>query len=167
MPVRPDPKDYDLSLLAKADARQATLERMRGKLASSSPVVLQRAEKRRSGARMSAFAWTWRISLTLLFLGANIYVLGFRDSPVRTAIKARTAPMLRAPIPSMPVDDQALYWTYALYDFDRLKQRFGAPSEAVIDAGAARRNLETLMPKISERTRFEIRKYLPRSRGRA
>lgn len=166
MPARPDPKDFNHSLIpGEAAARQAMLERMRGKLAAPSGASIAREERRRRAAGGKAWAWGWRIALVAAFLGANAFILGSGDD-IAAVAKVRRAPSVQPPR-SLAPNDQALYWTYALYDFDRLKARYGAPANAVIDASEARRRLAELLPKVDERTRFLIRKYHARPGGRA
>lgn len=159
MPARPDPKPYDHSLLAATDARRAMLEKMRGKLAAPSQASLAMAEKRRKAERGKVIGLGFRILLILSFLGANAVIFGFREE-IAGVVKVRRAPTVGNP-KSLGLNDQALYWTYALYDFDRLKASYGAPANAVVDAAMARRKLEELMPKVDERTRFIIRRYMP------
>lgn len=165
MPPRPDPKPYDHSLLAATDARRAMLEKMRSKLAAPSQASLALAEKRKKAERNKVIGLGFRILLVLSFLGANAAIFGFREEIV-SVVKVRRAPAIGNP-KSLGVNDQALYWTYALYDFDRLKARYGAPANAVVDASAARRKLDELMPKVDERTRFIIRRYMPGNGSRA
>lgn len=166
MQTRRDPKPFDLSLLAKDPGREAMLEKMRGKLAAPSQAVLAREEKARKAVRMSRFSWGWRVGLVALFLAANAALVGFKDEIKVAAKRQRTAPSLVEP-KALSVNDQALYWTFALYDFNRLKATFGAPDNAVIDAAAARRNLEALIPRVDVHTRVAIEKYRPRPRSRA
>lgn len=166
MQTRRDPRQYDLSLLARDPGREAVLERMRSKLAAPSQAVLAREEKARKAVRMGRLAWGWRIGMVALFLAANAALVGFRDEIKVAAAKRRTAPMLADP-KALSVNDQALYWTYALYDFNRLKSTYGAPDNAVIDAAAAKRNLEALLPRVDLPTRIRIDNYRPRPGGRA
>lgn len=163
MTPKPNPHDPRVSLLAAdAAAKQAMLERMRGKLAGRSRDAADRSEGARKRARKGALAWGWRLGLAALFLAANAFVVtGFKDDIRQAAAKARKAPEVRHP-KSLAPNEQALYWAYALYDFDKLKQRFGAPDHAVVDAAEARRQLALLLPKVDARTRFQIDRYLPR-----
>jgi hypothetical protein len=166
MQPKRDSRQYDLSLLARDSGREALLERMRGKLAAPSQAALAREEKARKAVRRGRLAWGWRIGLVVLFLAANAALVGFKDEIGVAVRKQRTAPRLAGP-ESLTVNDQALYWAYALYDFNRLKAAYGAPENAVIDAAAARRNLEALLPEVDVPTRVAIEKYRPRPRSRA
>jgi hypothetical protein len=104
--------------------------------------------------------------MVALVLAVNaVLVIGKGESAVSVA-KVRRAPAVQAPA-SLSPNDQALYWTYALYDFGRLQKRFGAPSHAVLDAVEAKRQLALLLPKVDAPTRFQIDRYLPRKGPRA
>ncbi len=169
MPSIPDPKDLNQSLLgaqAAAAARQALLEKMRGRLSAPSTASVAFAERRRNPAVRNKKAWAWGIFLVAAFLGLNLLIAGVREKAVAAAPKTLRSLAIGAP-KNLPLNEQALYWTYALYDFDRLKARFGVASHAIVSAGEAKRRLAELMPKVDERTKFAIRKYLPAPRGGA
>ena len=163
---KPDPKEFKASLLSgEAASRHAMLERMLGKLAGQSADLLAREDGRRKIVLKKRFAWGWRIGLAALFLAANaVLVATYKPDPA-SAKAAAKAPSL-APPKALSLDEQALYWAYALYDFDRLVAKFGAPPKAVVSAQEARANLERLLPRVGARTRFAIEQYLPRTGGR-
>jgi hypothetical protein len=167
-PMNPKPNlnAYGMPLVQGADAaRQATLERMRGKLAGQSQDILLRERKRISARRGKAFGWAWRIALCAAFLGANASLIDFkREAPAAKA--AKRAPAVERP-KGLSANEEALYWTYALYDFDRLRSRFGAPGNAVVDARVAKSRLAELLPKADRETRNAILKYLPKGGLRA
>lgn len=167
MARRPEPKEFKASLLSgEAAARQAVIERMRGKLAGQSADLAARDQIRRKAVLKRRFAWGWRTGLAVLFLAANaILVVKYRPELSSAARPARQAPALSPPA-TLSLDEQALYWTYALYDFDRLVAKFGAPPKAVVSAGDAKANLERLLPRVGSRTRFAIEQYRPRAGGR-
>jgi hypothetical protein len=155
------PENWNMNLVPAPDAaRMATLERMRGKLAGRSSDLALREDKVRRVRRGKTFAWGWRIALVALFFAANAALVDhIRVAP--SARMERKAPSVPEP-KHLAVNDQALYWTYALYDFDRLKAKFGAPANAVIDAGEAKARLRELLPKVDRRTRFTIDRYIPK-----
>lgn len=168
MKPTPAPKEFNLPLVPAAGAdRLATLERMRGKLAGRSQDLVAREAARRRMVRRKTLAWGWRISLAVLFLGGNAFLIGLPDgeAPLQEA-KVKAAPAVDLP-KNLGVNDQALYWTYALYDFGRLKSRFGARENAVVDAGLAKARLRELLPKVDRRTRFVIEGYLPKEGRKA
>jgi predicted membrane-bound mannosyltransferase len=163
MAQRPDPKEFKASLLSgEAVSRNVVLERMRGKLAGQSADLMAQEDNRRKVVRKRRFAWGWRTGLAALFLAANA-VLVMKYAPEADAmVKAvRKAPAL-SPSKSLSLDDQALFWTYALYDYGRLVKRFGAPAKAVVSAQEAKAELARLLPKVGARTRFDIGQYLPK-----
>lgn len=166
----PAPKDLKVGLVAgDAATRQAALERMRGKLAAGSPTappVL--SEGRRRVIRrnnLAWFAWGWRMALVALFLGANAYLVFNHEPEIAARAKVRKAPAVKMP-ETLSENDQALYWTYALYDFDRLVTTYGAPKGAVVAAPVAKAHLARLLPKVDKRTRFTIQRYLPKGSQR-
>ncbi len=163
MARRPDPKEIKVSLLAGETAsRNAVLERMRSKLAGQSADLLVQEESRRKVVLKNRFAWSWRTGLAALFLAANAVLVMKYAPEADSAMKAiRKAPSL-SPSKSLSVDDQALYWTYALYDYGRLVKQFGAPAKAVVSAQEAKAKLAQLLPKVDPRTRFAIAQYLPK-----
>lgn len=156
-----------LSLLAGDEAaRRAMLERMRGKLAGRSQDVVARAEGLRKAVTRKRRAWAWRLGLGVLVLAVNAWlVIGYGEKSVAVAT-VRKAPAILVP-KSLSPNDQALYWTYALYDFGRLQKRFGAPANAVLDAAEAKRQLALLLPKVDRPTRFQIDRYLQRKGAKA
>lgn len=163
---RPENRNH-ISLLAGDEAaRQAMLERMRGKLAGTSQDLAARAEGRRKSVSRKRNAWGWRVGLGALILAANAWLVIGHAEPALAAVKARKAPAVLAPT-SLGTNDQALYWTYALYDFGRLQRRYGAPAHAVLDAAEAKRQLALLLPRVDAPTRFQIDRYLPRKGPKA
>src|SRR5687768_282990 len=111
MPNAYGPKDRNqMSLLAgDAAARQAMLERMRGKLAGRSQDVLARAEGQRKSVARKRWSWGWRLGLMALILAANAYlVTGYGGGQAAAVAKVRKAPAILAP-KSLSPNDQALY----------------------------------------------------------
>jgi hypothetical protein len=160
-----NPNEFNTSLVQQQEQRNAIVEKMRGKLAGPSQSLVQTGERRRYAARKTVFGWGWRIALAIVFaLGNLAYVTSRQDAPVKAAVK--TAPRLPGPAAKLSVNDQALYWTYALYDFDQLKSRFGVSSKGIVDAGLAKRRLRELLPKADARTRFLIERMTPPERRR-
>lgn len=164
---KPQTNPYNLSLVSGSDAaRRATLERMRGKLAGKSSDLLVRERKSLQVRRGKALSWSWRIALCVLFLAANASLIGFsrEKSPAPKAVKS--APAVQQP-KALAANEEALYWAYALYDFDRLRSRFGAPQHAVVDAAKAKSRLAELLPKVDRNTRIIITRYMPKGGTRA
>ncbi len=155
-------RNTGLSLIQPNDGRELLLEKMRGKLAGASVVHLEAAEKRRVTARKTAFGWGWRIAIAMaVALGNLAYIVSRPDAPAKAAEKH--VAKLSAPSAALDANDQALYWTYALYDFDQLKSRYGVSSTAIVDAEYAKERLRALVPKVDARTRFIIDRMTPKA----
>lgn len=160
-----NPNEFNISLIQQRDQRQVMVEKMRGKLAGHSQSFIQAKERQAYATRKRAFVLGWRVALVGAFLLGNIYYVASRsDAPAKAA--ARKAPRLPAPAATMNVNDQAMYWTLALYDFDQLKSRFGVGPMTIVDAPAAKRKLQDLLPKVDARTRFLIDRMAPAERTR-
>jgi hypothetical protein len=161
--------DFNLGLIQKADERQLQLAKMRAKLASQS-LGLRMPPKPRQRLLEAAFtmpipmgaasSWAWKIMLALsLIIGNGAYFFFSHEEKARLAVKR--LPALRAPRPAMDVNMQALYWTYALYDFNKLVATFGMPSQSMVNTDIARAKLAELLPKTDPVTRLAIERYLP------
>ncbi|HKP97601.1 MAG TPA: hypothetical protein VJ385_17795 [Fibrobacteria bacterium] len=166
MKKNPNPRrtNTGLSLIQVNDDREAMLLKMRGKLAGLSEVHVQATERRRVAVRKSAFGWGWRIGAAAVLVLGNILYFSPGASIAAKAPEKR-APTLPHPSASLGVNDQALYWTYALYDFDMLKTRYGVPKQTVINAAVAAQMLRELLPKVDARTRFTIDRYAAQAGG--
>jgi hypothetical protein len=160
-----NPNEFNISLVQQRDQRQLMVERMRGKLAGHSQSFIQAKERQAYATRKRAFVLGWRVALVGVFLLGNFYYIASRpEAPAKEA--AKKAPRLPAPAATMNENDQAMYWTLALYDFDQLKSRFGVRAGTIVDAGAAKRKLKDLLPKVDARTRFTIDRMAPPARAR-
>jgi hypothetical protein len=96
-------------------------------------------------------------------LGGNAAWLTLRqEAKVRQA--AKTIPTLSAPVAALDPNRQAMYWTYALYDYDKLTSEFGVPAHTAVDFGQARARLLELLPKVDAPTRGAIERYLPKAK---
>ena len=163
MKNHPDPNSYDLSLLQGSDHKKETLARMRIKLAGPSQSELRTVRGWKQARQETRVSWGWKLSLGAAAVAVNLFLFVFRDS-ITIQIKPKRAPILSAAPANLSLDDQALYLTYALYDFDRLQERFGAPRNTVVDAGAVRQSLEAIMPRVGRPTHAIIGKYRPVTR---
>jgi hypothetical protein len=64
------------------------------------------------------------------------------------------------PPPGLSLDEQTRFWCYAAYDYPKLKSRYKLPKGVVIDAAAARNNLERLLAEdIGNAVRNEVFAY--------
>jgi hypothetical protein len=153
-----------LSLIQANDGREAMLLKMRGRLAGLSEVHVQATQKRRVAVRKSAFGWGWRIGVAAILMLANI--LYFAPGTEGTAkARAKHAPVLPKPSPALDVNEQALYWAFAMYDFDQLQAKFGVTKMTVVNTAEAAEHLRALLPKVDERTRSLIAQYTYQTRS--
>lgn len=163
MEKKPVPGSYDLSLIKVPKERDILLAKMRGKLAGQSRFESLAREKAIHAARVRKLGWAWKIALAAALVAGNCaYFLTRENSAIRLLVKR--APTLAHPPAALDLNKQALYWTYALYDFDRLKATFGVPRNAIVDGHFASERLSALLPDVDARTRFIIGTYLPRTR---
>ena len=149
--------------MQRPNEQSIMLARMRGKLAGGSADQAKAEDNFRNGKHKLELGWGWIFVMLALFITANI--LGFSYDPVETKInKVNASWRLAPPAPTLTENDQALYWTYALYDFDKLMESFKTPKNAIIDARAAKVKLAALLPKVDRKTRFIIDGYGPRTK---
>lgn len=169
------PDDSGFSLIQNHGDRALQLEKMRAKLASQSlglrlpakprqrfiPAVLTQPIK-----MGEAQSWAGRLLIALSLVAGNGAYLALRhEAKVRQV--ARHLPKLPVPAANLSTDRQALYWAYALYDFDKLTSEFGVPKGTLVDFGAARAKLDALLPLVDAPTRLAIERYLPKPKGAA
>lgn len=153
-------KAYDLSLLQTNAARDAMLNRMRGKLAGVAAPAAVNETRHRARRRSRAFTWTVRIACVAMVAGINYLLLDKQDAILAT-IGYAGVPSLPEPSRSLSPDDQALYYAYALYDIGKLRSRFGVTEYYAVDQAGARRKLEDLLPRVSLPVQGEISAYAP------
>jgi hypothetical protein len=110
--------------------------------------------------RRQAIAWGWKSSLAALVLAANAMLL-IRQDDWMAWLGYQAVPPLPGPAGRPSADDQARYWTYALYDFQRFKDRFGAMGYYAVQPAEARRRLQELWPALAPEVRAELAAYFP------
>ncbi|MDB5051488.1 MAG: hypothetical protein JWO30_4559 [Fibrobacteres bacterium] len=153
------PRDYrGLSLIQVRDDREAMLLKMRSKLAGAAEPPTLRPEKRRVAMRKPGFPWRWGFYAAAL-LGLCNYAYFDSGSENSVPVKEKRAKTLPLPPAKLSANDQALYWSYALYDFERLKEKFGVPKATIVDSRLAAEKLQALLPKVDAMTRFTIDRY--------
>ncbi len=157
LPLRRDP---GLALMQNDAAQKAFMEKMRGKLARPSEKHIIREEAIRVRTQKEALGWGWKLAMAGILLVANTAYLEYRHEASKPVVKLH-APTLSAPAKTLDVNDQALYWTYAMYDFKLLKQKFDVPKNVVINGRQAAMELAQLLPRVDVRTHFIIDRYLP------
>lgn len=152
-------KDFDLSLLQRDPGREALLSKMRGKLAGFAPPASVEVRSK-AVSKQKAHAWVGRI-LILAVLVAGNYLLLDKKHVILAKMGYESVPSLPKPRGSMSLDEQALYYTYALYDITKLRQHFGVNGYFAIDERQARTKLDELLPKVEPATLGEISGYAP------
>jgi hypothetical protein len=96
----------------------------------------------------------------MLIIGANF--LFFQNKAALTVHLGLSAvPPVPAPKTSLSVDEQALYWTYALYDIKKFRSHFRIDGYPAIDQKRAKAKLEDLLPKVEQSTLGIISAYMP------
>ena len=153
-------KDHGLALLQKNPSRELILEKMRNKLATTPAPSMLQAERKRDIRKKTAASWTVRGAILLVFVGANFFLIGNKDTIV-AKLGMEAVPPLPIPKKNLSVDEQALYWTYAMYDIGKLRHRFGVNGYFAINAVNARRALEAILPEVSPEVLGEISAYTP------
>lgn len=152
------PKDSGIALLQGSSARDAFIEKMRSKLASTPPPAVEKEARKRDVRKKKAVSWTVRAGILIAVLAVNYLFLGNRDIIV-AKLGLESVPSLPVPEKSLSIDDQALYWTYAMYDIGKFRERFGVEGYYAINQINARRSLENLLPETSPSVLGEISAY--------
>jgi hypothetical protein len=134
------------------------LAKMRGKLAASDRSRSWPEPARAVRPKRSLRIWPFVIALGLALAVMEI-ALWTRDRGHPGPDGAGQASRL-APPPGLSLDEQARFWCYAAYDYPKLKFRYKLPKGVVIDAAAARANLERLLAEdIGNAVRNEVFAY--------
>jgi len=154
------PKDTGLSLFQPDDRREIVLSRMRQKLAGVSGQTAERNMRHRLAHRNRMLAWGWKGVLAALLIVANVIFLGKRDSNLFT-LGVQGIPYLPSPAAALGADEKARYWAYALYDYDKLKARFGMDNRYAVNQAEAKKRLQDLLPSVGMETLGEISGYAP------
>lgn len=152
-----------LSLIQAGESREAMLVKMRGKLAGM-PGPAPIAGAKRASRNKPSFNWRWGFYAAALLGLCNYAYLSQEESATAPARESK-AEVLLHPRAGMGPDEQALYWAYALYDFDKLVSQFGVAGNTIVDTGLASANLNALLPQVDDRTRFIIRRYSGEAAG--
>ena len=59
----------------------------------------------------------------------------------------------------LSIDEQALYWTYAIYDFEKFKKTFSVNKNISLNQGSSKENLIAILPMVSAPTLEKIYVY--------
>jgi hypothetical protein len=158
--AKPSRENTGLSLLQTNPSREAMLEKMRNKLASKPSSAQVKTEYKRDVRRQAATTWTIR-ALVLLALAAVNYLLIGNGELIASKLRKPAVPRLPAPALTYSADERALYYAYALYDYPKLKERYGVAGFVAVDQADAKRKLEALLPEVSPQTLGTISGYTP------
>lgn len=151
--------EADLSLLQTADPRKQMVQKMRRKMAGGSEEEVKKVGRRKVRARKRFTVFLWQAGLVGALVGVNIVAFERKDY-LLGHLGVGGLPRLAPPEKSLGPDEKALYYTYALFDFDKLQQRFAVPADIVIDGNAAKSALKELMPRCAPATLREISTYM-------
>jgi hypothetical protein len=154
-----DSKDTGVSLLQKS-AAAAGMSIFNGKSAVRTSLPGEIARLPRGARPISAPNWPLRISLALLIVAGDLLLIANKDR-LLSNFGYESVPSLPLPGALLNADDQALYWTFALYDIGKLRSRFHIEGYYAISRGSARRELERLLPLVAPATLGEISAYSP------
>lgn len=149
-----------LALLQRNPSRELLLEKMRTKLASTPAPAVGLKQRRHDVRRKNTLSWIIRVGIVLALVGANYLFIGHKGTIV-AKLGFEAVPSLPKPARELSSDEQALYWTYAMYDIVKFRGRFGVEGFYAIDQKNARRNLEVLLPEVSPQILGEISAYTP------
>jgi hypothetical protein len=68
-------------------------------------------------------------------------------------------PKVSTPGQAKSIDEQTLYWAYALYDWNKLVQTYQVPKNALLDSRKAKLELDRLLPQASGDAQLAVMKY--------
>lgn len=158
-----------LSLLQNNPPREQLLEKMRGKLASTPSVAKVETERKREVRKRATATWTVRALVLLGFCAINYFLIGNRDV-ISAKLHKPAVPRLPVPSESFSPDEKALYYAFALFDYPRLKEKYGVAGFYAVDQADTKRRIEALLPEVKPQTLGVISGYMPvafRSPGEA
>jgi hypothetical protein len=146
---------------------QGTLAKMRGKLATSLPqeMVIQEKAKTEWREKLAFITGHGIIFATILTLGFAICWATWANSRQEATSDVKKIPVLMPPTQNKTLDEQTLYWAYALYDWNNLVTTFGVSPNVLVDANKAKLELARLLPKASWNTQLTVIKYRNQERG--
>jgi|GEM_PF-2383726 len=155
-------KDTGLSLLQKSAAAAAGFALQRGRSTPHAPIPntvdLNARNSRRANSAVKPPNWPLRIILAVALVAGELLLIGNKDR-ILTNFGYESVPSLPMPAANLSADEQALYWTYALYDLRKFRIRFHIEGYYAISRAHARRELERLLPQVAPATLGEISAY--------
>ncbi len=153
----------ELALLQRQDPKAFLLAKTHAKLArpSQAPSLVLAHEKRMSHRNKTDYKPFMGAIMGALALAAGVILWPTAMGESAHARPESRVVSLTEPGEKLSPNEQALYWTYALYDFKRLKEEFRVPENTIINHTQARTELASLLPVVDERTRFLVARYRP------
>jgi hypothetical protein len=153
-------KDRGMGLMQSGPAPQDLIGIFKRKLADPQTPAMEKAACKRDVRRKSAATWTLGAVAILSLMGANYLYQAHKDV-LFSSLRLESVPTLPSPRKGLGIDEQALYWTYALYDIASFRKRFGITGYYAVNQAEARRNLEKILPDVSTSALGEISTYAP------
>jgi hypothetical protein len=146
--------------LQQNPARELLLEKMRSKLATTPAAAVADQSRKREVRKRDTGTWFVRALMLLGFIAVNYSLIGHKDA-IAAKIGMRAVASLPSPEAAYGKDEQALYYTYALYDWSRFKEKYGTQGSVAVDQADARKRLEALLPDLQPQTLGIISAYMP------
>lgn len=152
---------YQMNLGSTPNPRVADLAKMRSKLATSLPQAVQSRQIKQERQIKTTLHGTGYFLSGLAML-ALVFLISWAAIADRDTTMVQAKSKVQALIPpgeARSIDDQTLYWTYALYDFKMLVKTYGVTPTALVDARRASLELNRLFPKASGAAQLTVMKY--------
>jgi hypothetical protein len=152
---------YQMNLMVTPNPRLADLAKMRNKLATAKPKEMVEAENISQNRRqMTAKGLVYGISaIAMLALVGMICWAAIANREMAFKPAEKGLPKVTIPAKSQSVDEQTLYWAYALYDWNRLVKTYQVPQNALLDPKRALSELNRLLPQASGKAQLTVMKY--------
>jgi hypothetical protein len=148
------------TFLVQQRENRRTLARMRSKLATSGQVGRKMDVSAQARQKKPVRVWPFVIALAVVLAVMDL-VLHTQQEKIAGAMSGdlKSSVRMQAP-PGLSLDEQARFWCYATYDFDKLKGRYKMPKGVVFDKKEARANLDRILAEdLGAEVRNEIFAY--------
>ncbi|MDQ3000112.1 MAG: hypothetical protein M3Y08_02445 [Fibrobacterota bacterium] len=133
----------DTNLVQQREDRR-TLAKMRRKLATSGTLSAKLDSEKHKNKR-TVRVWPWVAAAALILVGLNFALRTHQDKIVGAMGIQKGVTVTLTPPPGLKLDQEVLFWAYAVYDVPKLKAKFSVPKGAVLNQVIARRKLEGLL----------------------
>ncbi len=135
------------------------LKQMRAKLAQGSNIEFKEFRHQSLRKRNYRAYWVGALSAFSCLVLMNTASISQRAIEFSRPLLHRGPITLSVPTSGMDINQQALYWTYALYDFDKLVEVYHVSTQSMVNTNLARTNLRNLLQKVDPSTFTTISKY--------